>query len=253
MLALRAIICAFSCFSAVPMPKNSWDDSGMRYMMAAFPLVGVLVGALWWLWGWAVATLALGPVLKGVGYALIPVLVTGGIHLDGLADVIDAQSSHASPERKREILKDPHIGAFAAMGIACYLMAFAALASELDARQALQMCCIPIISRCLSGFATVTLRTSKREGMLATEQASADAGVVRLVLALVWLATSIGLAVLAPGAALLATIASLAVLASVRHLAMTQFGGMSGDLAGYLLQMVELAILAALVVAGRLW
>lgn len=253
MLALRAIICAFSCFSAVPMPRDSWDDSGMRYMMAAFPLVGVLIGALWWAWGLLVANMALGPVLKGVGYALIPVLVTGGIHLDGLADVIDAQSSHASPERKREILKDPHVGAFAIIGICSYLMAFAALASELDARGALQLCCVPIISRCLSGLATVTFRTSKREGMLATEQASADAGTVRLVLAIVWLAASITLAVLGLWPAALATIASMAVLVAVWHLSMSQFGGMSGDLAGYLLQIVELAMLASLVVAGRLW
>lgn len=253
MLALRAIICAFSCFSAVPMPRNSWNDRGMRYMMAAFPLVGALIGALWWAWGHIVAGMSLGPLLKGVGYALVPVLVTGGIHLDGLADVIDAQSSHASPERKREILKDPHVGAFAIIGICSYLMTFAALASELNAREALQLCCIPVISRCLSGLATVTLRASRREGMLATEQASADTGTVRVILDIVWLAASIVLFLLGPWPAALATIASLAALVLVWRLAMSQFGGMSGDLAGYLLQMVELAMLASLVVAGRLW
>lgn len=253
MRALRAIICAFACFSAVPMPMPLWDDRGMRWMMAAFPLVGVLIGGLWRLWGSACDAVAFGQMLRGVGYALIPALVTGGIHLDGLADVIDAQSSHASPERKREILKDPHVGAFAIIGICGYLMAFAALASEVDASQIPAMACIPVISRCLSGFATVTLRTSGNTGMLASEQSSADAGLVRVVLGIVWLASSITMGLVGPAAAVLATIASLAVCLSVWRLAMTQFGGMSGDLAGYLLQMVELAMLAMLVIAGRLW
>jgi adenosylcobinamide-GDP ribazoletransferase len=253
MLVVRAIVTAFSFFSAIPMPYLEWDDANMRYMMAAFPLVGLVIGALWWLWGQASFAASFGAMLRGVGFALVPVLVTGGIHLDGMADVIDAQSSHASPERKREILKDPHVGSFAIIGTCSYLMAFAALASELNAAQLPALTCIPIVSRCLSGLVTVTLRTSKSEGMLAAEQASADARVVRLVLACAWVAATAYLLVTAPAAALLATVASWAVVASVWHLAKTQFGGMSGDLAGYLLQMVELAMLAALVVNGRLW
>ena len=224
MLVVRAIVTAFSFFSAIPMPYLEWDDANMRYMMAAFPLVGLVIGALWWLWGQASFAASFGAMLRGVGFALVPVLVTGGIHLDGMADVIDAQSSHASP-----------------------------VASELNAAQLPALACIPIVSRCLSGLVTVTLRTSKSEGMLAAEQASADARVVRLVLACAWVAATACLLVTAPAAALLATVASWAVVASVWHLAKTQFGGMSGDLAGYLLQMVELAMLAALVVNGRLW
>lgn len=253
MLALRSVIAAFSFFSAIPMPQVRWDDANMRYMMAAFPLIGAVIGALWWAWGQICVAAGLGTLLKGVGYALIPVLITGGIHLDGLADVIDAQSSHASPERKREILKDPHVGAFAIIGTCCYLMTFAALASELFPHQTPALVCIPVISRCLSGFVTVTFRTSKRDGMLASEQASADARVVRVILAVVWVVATVILALQNPATAALSAVVPLAVVAAVMRLAQTQFGGMSGDLAGYLLQMVELAMLTSLVVAGRLW
>lgn len=253
MLALRSVIAAFSLFSAIPMPQIGWDDADMRYMMAAFPLVGVVIGALWWAWGQACAAAGFSAPLRGVGYALVPVLVTGGMHLDGLADVIDAQSSHATPERRRAILKDPHVGAFAVIGTCCYLMAFAALAAELDPSLAPALACTPVISRCLSGLVSVSFRTSKRDGMLAAEQASADAHVVRGVLAVVWVTATVVLALQGPATAALATVASLVVAASVVRLARAQFGGMSGDLAGYLLQMVELALLASLVVAGRLW
>ena len=253
MLALRTIVTAFSFFSAIPMPQIRWDNTNMRYMMAAFPLVGAVIGALWWAWGQVCIAAGLGAMLKGVGFALIPVLVTGGIHLDGFADVIDAQSSHASPERKREILKDPHVGAFAIIGTCCYLMTFAALASELFPYQIPEVACIPVISRCLSGFVTVTFRTSKRDGMLASEQASADVRVVRSMLVVVWVVAGAVLTLQNPATAALSIVVSLAVAAEVVRLARTQFGGMSGDLAGYLLQMVELAMLASLVVAGRLW
>jgi len=253
MTMLRAIITAFACFSTIPMPPIPWDDANMRYMMAAFPLVGAVIGALCMLWAHLGTTLGFGPLLMGVGYALIPVIVSGGIHLDGLADVIDAESSHASPKRKREILKDPHIGAFAAIGTCSYLMAYAALAGELGNQQVASLACIPIISRCLSGLVTVTLKASKSEGMLATEQASADARVVRIVLAIVWLAATGALVATGSAAALLATFSAIAVLFAIRRLAMTQYGGMSGDLAGCLLELVELAMLASIVLVGKVW
>lgn len=253
MIILRAIITAFACFSTIPMPKIAWDDTNMRYMMAAFPLVGVVIGACYLLWAQLGVALDFGPLLMGVGYALIPVAASGGIHLDGLVDVIDAQSSHASPERKREILKDPHVGAFAIVGMCSYLMAYAALAAELDTGQIATLACVPVISRCLSGLATVTFKTSKSEGMLASEQASADARMVRILLALTWLAATGALLTTAPAVGMLATLTSIMVLLMVWRLAMTQFGGMSGDLAGYLLEMVELVMLVSIVLAGKVW
>ena len=59
--------------------------------------------------------------------ALLPLLVTGGIHLDGFLDVADARSSHQSRARKLEILKDSHVGAFAVIAMGCYLLLYTAL------------------------------------------------------------------------------------------------------------------------------
>lgn len=42
----------------------------------------------------------------------MPLLVTGGIHIDGFSDTMDALSSHAERQKKLEIMDDPHIGAF---------------------------------------------------------------------------------------------------------------------------------------------
>ena len=252
MNVLRSIVAAFSLFSAIPMPRIEWNGSTTRYMMAAFPLVGVVIGALLLLWRALCATMGFGSLLTAAGYTLIPIAVSGGIHMDGLADVIDAQSSHAEPARKREILKDPHVGAFAIIGVCCYLLAYVALASEVSGRLACVLACVPVVSRCLSGFATVCFRTSSSKGMLASERGSADLRVVRVSLALELAAVSVALVVASPLVGVAVLVTAVVVLAYVRWLAQSQYGGMSGDLAGYFLQLAELCMLACIVFVGRL-
>lgn len=252
MSVLTAIIMAFSCFSTIPMPRITWDEKNMRYMMAAFPLVGVVVGLL--VCGWRLLSQALGfgTLLTAAGTTLLPLVVTGGIHLDGFADVMDAQSSHASAERRREIMRDPHIGAFAAMAVSSYLIAYCALASELGARDLVMIGCVPVISRCLSGFATVTFRTSSEQGMLASEQAHAHASGVRVALATIFALAALLMMRVNPLGAIVSLCAALATLVWVKHLADTYYGGMSGDLAGFFLQVVEATMLACIVTVGKL-
>ena len=249
MIVLRSLAMAFSCFSILPMPQLDWDEANMRYMMAAFPVVGVFIGVCVWLWSMLCDAMGFGMVLQAAGMTLLPVLLSGAIHLDGFADVIDAASSHADAARRRQILKDPHVGVFAVVGVCCYLLAYFACATEVRPAHILALACIPVVSRCLSGFATVSFAGSAKDGMLAAERASSSAGVVRLVIGsmaacvaalLVWQDALVGVAML--GVAVLA-------LACVKWYADRAFGGMSGDMAGFFLQCAELAMLVVIVIA----
>ena len=47
MIVLQTIAVAFAMFSAVPVPQFAWNEKNMRYALCAFPLVGLLCGALW--------------------------------------------------------------------------------------------------------------------------------------------------------------------------------------------------------------
>ena len=107
MTVLQTIAVAFAMFSAVPVPQFDWNEKNMRYSLCAFPLVGVLCGVLWCV----CASLPLPAMVRAAGFCLIPIWVTGGIHLDGYADTCDALSSYGDREKKLEILKDPHCGA----------------------------------------------------------------------------------------------------------------------------------------------
>ena len=106
MIVLQTIAVAFAMFSAIPVPQFAWNEKNMRYAMCAFPLIGVVIGAAWCVCG----ALPLPGLAKAAGFALVPVWITGGIHLDGYADTCDALSSYGDREKKLEILKDPRCG-----------------------------------------------------------------------------------------------------------------------------------------------
>ena len=100
---------AFSMYSAIPMPQVMWNEQNMKYMLGFFPLIGLVQAALLIGWVYLAQALSVGTVLFAAVAALIPLFVTGGIHLDGFCDTVDALASHQTREKKLEILKDPSI------------------------------------------------------------------------------------------------------------------------------------------------
>ena len=249
---VRSVAMAFSVFSRVPMPKVEWKPENQRYLLASFPLVGVLIGlvlAAWWiLCQW----LVFDGIFFAAGVTLLPVLVSGGIHLDGFCDTVDALSSHAPPEKKREILKDPHIGAFAAIGVSAYLLAYFTLATELvnDSGSIYILFLIPAMSRAIAGYASVS-GESAREGLLASMRGAAPEESANQALTVWIVVLAVAMLAIAPFEGLF--VALIAVLCGwlVRRMAARQFGGMSGDLSGFLVQTGELAMLSALMLAQR--
>ena len=113
---------AFSMYSKIPMPKSDWKKENMRYIMCFFPLIGLVIGALTLAWGIGGGALVSSKLLYTIILVLIPVFVTGGIHLDGLLDTADALNSYQPRERKLEILKDSNSGAFAIITAMVYFL-----------------------------------------------------------------------------------------------------------------------------------
>lgn len=251
MTVLQAIAMALSCFTRIPMPQVEWNERNMRYLLAAFPLAGAVVGSCYLLWWLACDALGFSALFRAAGLVLLPLAITGGIHMDGFADVIDAHSSHAGPERKRQILKDPHVGSFAVMGICGYLIANFALASELDARLLPAYACIPVVSRCLSAYAAVSWPTASPTGMLASMSGGANKAAVRRMALVELCGVVTGMMWCNAGATCVSVAVAVALLAWLKHFSAREFGGMSGDLLGFYVQVSELAMLAGIVLTGR--
>lgn len=241
--AAQTVVVAFSMFSAIPMPRVDWNKDNMRYALCALPLIGAVVGGGCWLWAWLCRLLALPAVLQGAGLCLIPVLLTGGIHLDGYADTCDALASHAEPERRQQILKDPHLGAFAAIRLCCYFVASFALWTALPRYNAPACLLGFCLSRALGGLATAAFPLAKDTGLAHAFATAADKARVRAVLAA--LSALFLLALCLSGGALMAAAAAVLFL-YYRRMVRVQFGGLSGDLSGWFVQSAELWMLAAL-------
>lgn len=244
----ETIVVAFSMFSAMPMPRVEWNEDNMRYSLCAFPLIGVIMGLFCWLWAWVCGTLELPDILRGAGLCLIPVLVTGGIHLDGYADTWDALGSHAAPEEKQRILKDPRMGAFGGIHLCAYFVALFALCGSLREYQAGAIVILFCLSRSLSGLAVASFPMAKNTGLAHTFAAAADQKRVRWVLGGLSLVLMVLLCLGWRMMGAWMALAALGVFFWYRRVAIREFGGLSGDLAGWFLQTAELWMMGAMVI-----
>lgn len=245
---LSSICMTFSMFSALPMPTLDWKKENMRYMLASLPLVGVLIGAVLVLWSWVCGVLCVGEPLYAAGMTLLPLLLSGGIHMDGFCDTADALASHAEPERRREILKDSHTGAFAVMAAAGYLLLDWAAYTELPRtpRAVLVAGVLFVLARAVGGLASALLPSSTSRGLLFT---FTDAASQRVAVFLGGWAVlcAAALFLLCPVGAAVVLLLAAACFGFLWRTAMRGFGGMSGDLAGFLITLTELVTLLGFV------
>ena len=249
MIVLQTIAVAFAMFSAIPVPQFEWNEKNMRYAMCAFPLIGVVIGAAWCVCG----ALPLPGLAKAAGFALIPVWITGGIHLDGYVDTCDALSSYGDTAKKLEILKDPHCGAFAVIYGGVYLLAYAGFAYEVFAAgHILLICPLFVLSRALSGLCAVNLPNARKSGMLCAFTSGVQRRTATVALTLVGLAAAAGMVWMSPTAGGMAAAFVVVSALKYRRFALAQFGGVTGDTSGFFLQLCELCGLIGIWIGGLL-
>ena len=253
MYLLNSLAIAISMYSKIPAPNVEWNEKNMKYAMCFFPVVGAVIGLVQFLTGnFLLTRTGCGTLFYAAVMTLIPVVVTGGIHLDGYADTTDALSSYGEREKKLEILKDPHTGAFAVIGLCVYFLADFALWSEITKEMLPVIACMYMVSRSLSGISVVTFRAAKNSGLLKTFQGGAQRFRVRVVL-IVWLCVCGGLMlILSWKQAVGALLAAALVFIWYYRMSKKQFGGTTGDLAGYFLQVCELAMPAGVLLGSIL-
>ena len=246
---LRSTAMAFLMFSVIPMPRVEWKKENMRYMLCCLPLVGAVIAGALYVWMLLSRELGFGRGLYAAGLTLLPVLLSGGIHLDGFCDTADALSSHAAPERKREI----HTGAFAILYAAGWFTAYFALCTEIElcGRAALFLGILQVFSRALGAFASVALPGSGQTGLLAAFRDAAEKKAAWLLG--IWLAAcTAGLCALSLPGGIAAALIAAGCFFGLRRMAAREFGGMSGDLAGYIITLSQLLMLLGYVFAERM-
>ncbi len=251
---LKSLCIAFAMYSKVPVPQVEWDKKSLSWALVCFPVVGAVIGGALWLWFFLCDWLGLGASLRAAGAVALPVALSGAIHLDGFCDTADALGSHQSRERKLEILKDSHTGAFAIICCGVYLLVLFGVWAEVSpgGRMGGVLCLTPVLSRCLSGLAAVSWENARGTGLLATFTQPMDAQKARLALLVMAAATVAGMLWLDVWAGVGCVLAALLALLYYRVMSRRQFGGITGDLAGFFLQICECAMVLGVVLAQKL-
>lgn len=199
-----------------------------------FPVVGALLGAAvggtWW-----AASLVFGPVLAAALAVAVDLVLTGLLHLDGLADSADGLLPHLDRDRRLAVMADPATGAFGAAAVALAVVlrtaAFASNPVEVDGRAVLLVAALWAGSRSAMALVAVS-RPYARPGGLAT--AFIGERNARLTAAL-GLAAALAVAVAACGFRGLGAVAGLTIGAvAVATLAERRIGGFTGDVLGAL-------------------
>jgi adenosylcobinamide-GDP ribazoletransferase len=136
MNTLREFLLAVQFFTRIPITGKlaewvGFSPAMLRASAGHFPGVGVLVGAVaagvYALLAELLPDTAYAPLIAAVLSTVVTVLMTGGFHEDGLADVADGMGGSYDKDRALEIMKDSRVGAFGAMALVLALLAKAAL------------------------------------------------------------------------------------------------------------------------------
>lgn len=250
--AWRAFLFSGRFLTRLPLPDPGPLAAQEQGWAALFyPAVGLLMGAVL-----AVVALPLDTASGLAGAAVLLVLWTwlsGGLHLDGLADCADAWvGGLGSRERTLQILKDPHSGAMAVVAVTLVLLAkLAGLSALLEAgitplQLALVLLLLPALARAQLLALALTTASARAEGLGAALRNHLPRGLAVAVLGAAWAAASL-LLPLAWFGVLVAT--ALAVLWIWRRSMLVRLGGFTGDTAGALVELTEAAMLLGVVLA----
>lgn len=225
-----------SMFCAIPFPLKRWEEDQRDNMLLCLPLVGLEIGALWAGLGWLCRLLELPNRITALALSLYPYLATGFLHLDGFMDVTDALRSWRDFNRRREILKDSHVGSFAVIGLAMVLLAqFAFLSSVPEDGDMRILIFLPAVSRCCSALAVTGLKP-----MTTSQYAARKRSVLRLALPFGMLTVCLLAGFLLCGKYGWVLLGCLAGYGLALNRGYRSLQGMNGDLSGYALTLGEL-------------
>jgi adenosylcobinamide-GDP ribazoletransferase len=240
---------SFGMFCAIPLPFHLWDETCVNLVLPFFPVVGGIIGVLWW--GVAVAfnLSGLHILLAAAVVALLPFLATGFLHLDGYMDTSDAVLSSRPIEDKMRILKDPHTGAFAVIMLAVlFVLQFSSAFVFMEKGKNISLLIIlPVISRCCSALSVLCLKPMEQSSY--AKMFRQNTGISHKIFVIIIAITGIVFSFFLSGIHGLIVVGSVILgFTAAMARAYTTLKGVSGDLAGFALVIGELCGLAALAI-----
>jgi len=232
--------------TVIPLPSRKPPTAGAMVGSAYFPLVGVLIGGLLVLASRLLTRLWSAQLVNAV-LVVIWVGLTGGMHLDGLADVSDAMLSRGTRAQKLAIMKDSSVGAFGALAVFCTLLLKVSFLTELSTTIQLQALALaPALGRWALVQAAFFYPAAREEGMgrLFSEQVRGKDFVIATLLVG-------GLAFLLLRFWGVAVFGGIWLMATLINRSFSRaLGGLTGDTYGALCEISEVSALGIIALLG---
>ena len=249
----NSFLLAFSIYSISPKAKVERSNENTKYILIFIPLVGAVIGFITAQWAVAYPYLCSYMILPAVVGAVLPSMLSGGSHLDGFFRTVDALCSHQPRERKLQILEDSHGGYYAIIVCVWYFMLAIGVWSEMPVDGWFVLAFGFVVSRALYGYSILALKHAKEskcsiyvpEGTLKIAESF-----VMLVYVLVcgWL-----MIFLNPSVGIACLIGAAIAFAVSLYIAYGHFGGVTEDTAGFFVQICEVLMPMAALIAYKQW
>lgn len=245
-----SFIAAIQFLTSIPLAtKRELAPEQLGRATAFFPLVGLIIGGALALFNWLLSFI-LPPAITGALLIVILTLISGAMHLDGLADTCDGMAGHKPVEERWRIMRDSRSGAFGVVGIVVVLLVkYAGLVNLPEELIYATLVFMPVVSRWAMVYALFTFRYARPQGLgTAFKQATRWP---QFTLATVF--TLIIAAALFPLFSFMGFILVAGVLVLTTLLAFyfrSKFAGLTGDTYGAINEVAETA---ALLMAIAVW
>ena len=246
----KGFLMAISMFTVIPLPRYQWDDEGGKNIMKFYPVIGLIVGLIWYGSFRLLNLLGASIMVTAAITLIIPFVLTGMLHLDGYMDVCDALLSRRNKEEKLRILKDPNTGAFAVISVVMLFIVnfsgiYTVISNSIQGNSvnnintsAIGLILIPIISRSLMGYLLLSKESMKGSSLGAFFK-QGTGKVDRFILLSCLIISSIILVFIFGICGLIMSLAMILASTFLVNKSAKEFDGMSGDSAGYGLVIAE--------------
>ncbi len=237
---------ALQFLTRIPVPAGNYR---LEASVVWLPAVGVVLGAILAGIDWGLRTLAVDQLVVSTLVVVLLLVLSGALHADGLMDTCDAVFGHATPERRLEIMRDPHVGAFGVVGLVCVVALKIAAVYALPTGVRLQAL---VLAPTLGRWAIVLLATLFPYGRASGLGAPLKAAATPRTLVLASLLPIAGCIALGPVGVLCGLLAGVVAVGFGRWL-VRLLPGLTGDNYGAACELVEATVWLSAAPLARVW
>ncbi len=247
MKLIYGLIIAFGFLTRLPIAKKvDWNKENISIAIPLFSVVGLVMGTLLYIIIFLLKKTPLIGELNALIILFTWLILTGGLHMDGLSDLVDALSSNSDRNRILEIMSDSHIGAFGVISIVMQLLSKYILLLGLINYNCNFLMSL-IIPRLMASYAIINYDTAKKNGFAAFFKSSvsrvhniytAIVGVFSFIIALIITKNMV--------INLAASLITIIFLLLFYHSIDKKLGGLTGDVYGASVEIGESVYLSIL-------